>query len=323
MATTGSHKRRGGPRGKVTGWSPGAARRNTAFLRSVDEKTLTGHGIALTFTMRDCPDAPAELAKILDTFTKRQKRRFMLRIHWVMEFQRRGVPHYHVAIWYDGGPQASTRRGPVSGDYAAASFAISNTEMHKADTQLRDCAVMAVADWIDLTQHLGTGSKGQHARPIEGAVGWFQYLAKHCGRGREHYQRQQQNLPKQWESSPRVWGKSGDWQLIEPATAELTENQWYRFRRMVRSQRIARARAAVPGPGWDWVSDQLTTKPFARDMPIAPKILGTVKTQLRVRLRHLQHARHMLKCTDKKLSQVRGVSEWITEQQQQELLRAI
>lgn len=321
MATTGSHKRRGGPRGKVTGWSPGAARRNTAFLRSVDEKTLGGHGIALTLTMRDCPDAAADLATILTSWIKRQRRCGMIRLHWVMEFQRRGVPHYHVAIWYtDEGPQAAMRRGPKPEQWDQASFAISNPDMSAAHPELQSCAAIAVASWIDLTKHLGTGSKGQHARPIVGAVGWFQYLAKHCGRGRQHYQRQQENLPSKWTSTPRVWGKSGKWEIIEPATAELTQAQWYKFRRLVRAQRVARSRRAVPGPGWDWLPP-LFTKAIARDFTALPG--QPSKITLRHRLRLLGQARRMIKCKNKNLSHVRGVSEWIPDGQQQELLRAI
>ena len=320
MASIGYQSRRGGPRGKVTGWSPGAARRNTAFLRSVDETTLTGHGIALTLTMKDCPESGTDLATILTSWIKRQRRGSMVRLHWVMEFQKRGVPHYHVAIWYDGSPQDALRRAPVESDYAAASFAISNIDMHKAEPRLSDYAVKAVADWIELTAHLGTGPKGQHARPIIGAVGWFQYLAKHCGRGRQHYQRQQANTPKAWGSSPRVWGKSGDWKIIEPATAVLTTKQWYKLRRLVRAQRVARSRSVVPGPGWSWLPP-LFTKTMARDFTTMPGLPS--KLTIRHRLRLLKHARSMLRCTEQKLSQVRGVSEWITEDQQQQLLRAI
>lgn len=289
MATSGTHKRRGGKRGNVTGWSPGAARRNVAFLRSIDERELTGHGYAITLTLRDCPLEHLIWLAFLTAWIKRQRRAGMIRLHWVMEFQSRGVPHLHVAIWYD------------------------NVEASKK----------ALTDWIAITESCRSTIKGQHIRPIEGAVGWFMYLAKHCGRGQKHYQRQQNLLPAQWEKSPRVWGKSGDWPVEEVAEGKLTSNQFYRLRRLVRYQRVARARAAVPGPGWTWLSETMATKQFARSMPISPRIYGTVKTQLRTRLRHLQMARRMLSCTDEKLSPVRGISEWITQSEQAELFRAL
>ena len=48
-------KRPRGERGSVGGWSHGSTSRNIAFLRSVDETLLTGHALALTLTVRDCP----------------------------------------------------------------------------------------------------------------------------------------------------------------------------------------------------------------------------------------------------------------------------
>ena len=278
-----------GKRGNVTGWSPGAARRNTAFLRSVDEHTLSGHGVAVTLTLRKCPEDHAEWARIQKAFIDRQFRAGCVRLHWVMEFQSRGVPHLHIAAWYQD--EDIARAKPI-------------------------------ADWLDITSHLGSRSGGQHVRDIEGAVGWFQYLAKHCGRGRQHYQRQQSAMPKAWEKSPRVWGKRGEWTIVEPTLGYLTQNEFYRMRRLVRSQRIARARASVPGPGWSWLYGVLN-KPLARDMPISLQKQGNQRTPLKVRLRHLKQARAMLRCEDQNLSSVRGVSEWIPEPQQLELFRAL
>jgi len=289
MATTGSHKRRGGPRGNVTGWSPGAARRNIAFLRSVDERELTGHGYAITLTVKDCPSTIESWSTSLTAWVKRQRRSGLIRLHWVMEYQARGVPHLHVAAWYDT-DAASTK---------------------------------ALGDWIEITSHLHSGIRGQHIREIDGPIGWFQYMAKHCGRGSKHYQRQQDLLPARWTKSPRVWGKSGNWPIIEPAEGHITESQFYRLRRRVRSLRISQARAAVPGPGWEWINAMLFSKDQVRSMPIAPKLLGTVKTTLRARLRHLRYVRSMLKNSDPKKSAVMGVSEWITPELQQELLRSI
>lgn len=288
MSTQPRQKSGGGKRGKVTGWSPGAARRNLAFLASVDERHLTGHGFAITLTVRDCPPTHADWAKAQLAWIKRQERAGLIRLHWVMEFQRRGTPHLHAAAWYEADPGQKP-----------------------------------LVDWVEITRDLGTGIKGQHARPIEGPVGWFQYLGKHCGRGAAHYQRRQETLPQQWEKSPRVWGHRGDWVLEEPGDAELTDRQYFRLRRRVRSWRVAQARAKVPGPGWRWIEGELLTRPMARAMPISPTLLGADNTQLRQRLRNLGYVRAMLKCPDEKLSNCRGVSEWIPQHVQQQLLRGL
>lgn len=277
MGTSGTHKRRGGPRGNVTGWSPGAARRNLAFLMSVETSKLIGHGYAVTLTVRDCPATKADWVKAQHAWIQAQRRAGMLRLHWVMEYQRRGTPHLHVAVWY-------------------------------ADTI---DPTKPLHDWVRITKHLGTGVKGQHVRPIEGPVGWFQYLGKHCGRGASHYQRRQQTLPEQWTSSPRVWGHVGDWFLNDPAEGTLTDPQFFRLRRWQRSYQAAKARAAVPGPGWSWLSSTLFTKRLARSLPINPRGHADGSTSLGHRLRHLVYVRSRLKCNDPKLSNVRGVNDWI------------
>lgn len=289
MATTGTHKRRGGPRGNVTGWSPGAARRNIAFLRSVDERSLAGHGYAITLTVRDCPATIESWSTSLTAWIKRQRRSGLIRLHWVMEYQSRGVPHLHVAAWYDND---------------AASL-------------------KALDDWIEITSHLRSGHRGQYIREIEGPIGWFQYMSKHCGRGSKHYQRQQNLLPAKWTKSPRVWGKSGEWPTVEVAEGQLTDNQFYRLRRLIRSLRVSQARRSVPGPGWSWIEGSLLTKQLARSMPIAPTLCGSVKTSLRSRLQHLRYVRTMLKNDDPKKAAVIGLSEWITPDVQDELLKVL
>ena len=313
MATVGTHARKGGKRGRVSGWSPGAARRNTAFLRSVDEHTLDGVGLALTLTLRTCPPTREVWAKMVDTWIKRQKRAGLIRLHWVMEFQRRGVPHLHVAAWY-GAKKIAAVDGPTS---ALTEPAMIHQDMRRASLEHQNAARKAVSDWLEVGEICEPGPKGQQVRPIEGPVGWFMYLAKHCGRGRKHYQRQQESQPEGWEGSPRVWGHSGPWTLIEPVSVAMTDRQWFQLRRLVRSWRVANARAGVPGPGWSWISGGL----FNRDH-LRAAALGKGRP-LRAKLRNLQHARGMLRCTDRKLSEVRGISEWIDQDMQRQLCEAI
>lgn len=84
-------KRPRGERGLVGGWSHGSTSRNIAFLRSIDESLLTGAGLALTLTVRDCPDTSDEWHSIRRAFERRLKRMGLIRMHWVIEWQRRGV----------------------------------------------------------------------------------------------------------------------------------------------------------------------------------------------------------------------------------------
>jgi hypothetical protein len=168
-----------------------------------------------------------------------------LRIHWVVEWQRRGVPHLHGAIWFP--EQVDT-------------------------TQL-------VAAWCWIAKEYHPRASAQFILPIFEAVGWFQYVAKHAARGVKHYQRDSQNIPEAWQTGTgRVWGYRGSWVLDEDDKLHLGDRRgdgaWFAFRRLVRSWRIADARASGD--------------------------VGRIK-----------YARRMLRCSERHVSEVRGFSEWI------------
>ena len=106
--------------------------------------------------------------------------------------------------------------------------------------------------------------------------------------GVKHYQRNAENIPEGWQArTGRVWGKSGDWPVREAVRISLQDQHgdggWFAFRRLVRSWRVAEARAAHDAY-------------------------------------RLRSARTMLRCDDQPLSRVRGVSEWIPQDVQDGLL---
>lgn len=232
-------------RGQVEGWSEGATRRNTQFLMSVRETDLTGAGVAITLTLRECPPSADDWHKLRRAWIERIRRAGMVRLHWVTEWQRRGVPHLHCALWW---PDAY--RG------------------HEA-----------IEAWVAVAGAYGAGMRGQHWRVIDGPVGWFQYLSKHAARGVKHYQRNSDNIPEGWKSKTgRVWGYVGNWPTAEPRKFGLQDQHgdggWFRLRRMVRSWRIADARAG--GDRW-----------------------------------RISSAKGMLREPDLVLSRLRGFSEWM------------
>lgn len=235
-----------GKRGQVEGWSVGATRRNTEFLMRVVEPELTGAGVALTLTVRDCPASAEDWTALRKRWIERQRRAGMVRLHWITEWQRRGVPHLHVAIWW---PDKYRMSDPVE-------------------------------DWVELAGELyGAGYRAQHAKIIDGPVGWFRYLSKHAARGVKHYQRNNENIPESWlRKTGRVWGYSGPWPLAEPRRFGLQakdgDGGWFRLRRMVRAWRRADARAE--GDRW-----------------------------------RIRSARRMLKSSEPELSRLRGFSEWM------------
>ena len=197
-------------RDRVEGWSAGSTRRNTRFLYSIREGDLTGYGQALTLTVRDCPQTHDDWHRMRTSFFKRLRRMGMIRAHWVTEWQRRGVPHLHCAVWFDRPePQSETIR-----------------------------------HWWDISKSLRSGFGGQHCAPIHDQLGWFQYLSKHASRGLSHYQRSPENVPQGWKKTGRMWGHIGDWPVDDEIKLEVTFDAFHRFRRTIRNYVIAIARAS-------------------------------------------------------------------------------
>jgi len=132
----------------------------------------------------------------------------------VNEWQRRGVPHFHMALWFDAPP-------------------------HPADL---------LSMWCDLAEPYGAVLRGQHSAPISDAVGWFQYVSKHAARGISHYQRSPENVPSQWHGKTgRMWGYLGNWPRRDAIHFDLSDAAFYAFRRWVRSYRRADARKSRNG----------------------------------------------------------------------------
>jgi len=244
MGGVGSHVR--AKRGAVVGWSPAAVRRHTRWLYGIDAPALTGYGWALTLTVRDCPPTSEAWTALRHAWIERVRRMGAVRWHWVVEWQARGVPHMHCAV------------------YLVDGSAMAGAEL-----------VMA---WRDVCSEYGAGAWSQTCKRIDGPTGWLQYLSKHAARGVQHYQRQ--GKPAGWEKTGRLWGYGGEWPIVEPLEVAVSLDEFYRFRRLVRSWRVASARASgATGGGWQ----------------------------------RLRYARRMLKTSDRALSRYRGVSEWIPE----------
>jgi hypothetical protein len=232
----------GGKRGEVVGWSAASVRRHKRWLYGVEAPHLTGHGDAVTLTMRETPATSEEWQRLLRRLFDGLRDRGMIRWHWVVEWQRRGTPHLHLAVY---GPEND--EGPRPG-------------------------WEVVRLWLRLTAEYGSHASAQFVTPITGPVGWLKYLSKHASRGVQHYQRQ--GKPEGWQKTGRLWGYGGDWPVSPPVEGMLTGEQYHRVRRMVRSWAVADARARE-----DW--------------------------------RGVGYLRRMLKCHDRMLSTVRGVSEWV------------
>jgi hypothetical protein len=217
------------------------------FLFAVDERALTGQGCAITVTVRDCPPSSAVWHELRRRFEWRLRRMGLIRGHWLTEWQRRGVPHMHQALWFPEPEDPARFYGRI------------------------------FTHWLELAEPYGAQLAGQHFAFIHDAVGWFQYVSKHAARGLHHYQRSPEAIPEGWQfQTGRMWGHLGEWSLRDAMRFDLDGPAFWRFRRMVRSHAKANARATGSG-------------------------------------RRIRATRRMLRCTDRPLSTVRGVREWLGE----------
>lgn len=206
-----------GLRGNVGGWTAASSRRNLRFLWSVRTDDLTGQGWSFTLTVRDCPATPKEWAEWCKVYWERLMENGAIRLHWVIEWQRRGCPHLHGSVYF-------------------------------ADTMTRREIENILFDGWCYRNPYRPDRKCQTGSPIYDAIGWAQYVAKHAARGVRHYQRSPENIPAQWKGrTGRMWGYRGDWPRSEPLRIDLEDKTgdggWYAFRRLVRSYGVAQARS--------------------------------------------------------------------------------
>lgn len=204
-----------GPRGKVGGWTAASSRRNLRFLWSVRTDGLSGQGWSFTLTVRDCPASPQEWAEWCATYWKRLFAEGAVRLHWVIEWQRRGCPHLHGSIYFPNEMSADEVKNVL------------------------------LESWC-YRNPFRPGRPQQVANPIYDAVGWGQYVAKHAARGVQHYQRSPENIPEAWQGKTgRMWGYRGVWPVDAPVRLEMEgkggDGGWYAFRRLVRSYGVSQA----------------------------------------------------------------------------------
>lgn len=264
-------------RGIVEGWSQSAARRNTQFLRSVDERSLPAtdsgeplQALALTLTLKDCPSSPDHWHTLRTAYMKRLRRLGLYRSHWVTEWQKRGVPHLHGAFWLP---------------YSVP-------------------ATLLIDHWCHLASDYGALPRAQFYTQITDSVGWFKYLSKHASRGASHYQRHPKNIPPEWKKrTGRVWGHTGPWPVSDPVQFDIEDAAFFRLRRLYRGWRVADSRKEA---------DQKILKLLKKN-PVFKQTPKHVQARASGAFRRVAFAKKMLKNTEIKFSSVMGVSEWVPQ----------
>ena len=195
-------------RGKVNGWSRQATQRLKRWLLSVDGDQLDGVGFAFTLTVRQLPASAKEWEKARTAWLHRLRRLDLVRLQWLTEWQRRGVPHLHGVMFF-----------PEGSEVAASAL---------------------VKHWLAVAEPYGARAESQSVKPLHALVGWLEYQSKHSVRGLKHWQRA--NAPKSWtEGTGRLWGVLGPWPVSEQVI-EIGNGAFHRFRRGIKRWLIGQAR---------------------------------------------------------------------------------
>lgn len=263
-------------RKECVGWSKDATIRNRNFLQSVFLEKLTGQGLSFTLTVKDCPETPKDFARLLKIYIDFLRVKGLIRYHWVIEWQRRGVPHIHMTAYFLN--------------------EFSKSEINKLKSK-----------WTKLAKKYKCLVKSQHIVKIHNIKGWLEYSAKHGSRGASNYQRNSSNIPKGWQKKTgRVWGKGGDWELMQ-TTIDLTVAQFHKFRRILKNWRISNARETKLLKIDNFLHQHLIKN--TKDLKLQSDVFKLISVTRRKRI---VSARNCLKCTDKGKSGVRGMNEWLS-----------
>lgn len=73
------------------------------LARPVDVAGLDGDGYGVTLTLRDTPASHEDWAALVARLHRAFRDAGLLRWHWVVEWQRRGTPHLHLAVYSPSG----------------------------------------------------------------------------------------------------------------------------------------------------------------------------------------------------------------------------
>lgn len=213
-------------RGVVRGLSAGAARRNQKFLMSIDQDRLTGVPVSFTLTVRDVPASSEDWDRAKRALWMRFRRYGVLRLHWVLEWTRRGRPHLHGIAFlptHSGLPGRWTQSGRRWEVFSPS---------------------VLIDWWQEIAAPWGVSSRGQHCRVADHTeTAWLRYMAKHASRGVSHYQRQAEAVPPGWRTTGRMWGTIGDDWPIHTESHEFPDWVFHRLRRFVRA--LTRSRALL------------------------------------------------------------------------------
>jgi len=211
--------RKQGKRGNLSGWCASVKRRLRDYLGRIDwvKFAASGHCLALNLTYGTMPTSAAVSADILDRYFRSLKYRGLVGAVWVMEYQIRGVPHFHILC--------------------AFSSKVSRDDL--------------VSLWLRTAASTGPNKKGQLITPIYNAAGFAKYQQKHLSKSVLTAQRG--GFPDEWNhAGARVWGHRGGIPLVPDVAQQWNaydfrlNDFYFQLRRVCRRHAVACVRSRAP-----------------------------------------------------------------------------
>lgn len=197
-------KKSGGERGKCSELSYKSLQ-NLRYL--VAHTTIVFQSMITLTYPAEFPYDQATIKKHLDTFLKALDRAIKTELSylWIMEFQRRGAPHYHV--WINEALPVPLIEFKRKGKQSA----IVNPDRQKwcSETWFR------IVESNDM-KHLRAGACWEAVRDVDGAK---KYITKECSK------KHQKTLPDGWTNAGRWWGASRDVKQNIPRPRELSAQE--------------------------------------------------------------------------------------------------
>ena len=187
------------PRGNVTSFSSASRRRLMRFFASINPDLLS-HPLFLSLTFHWRKDKTASY-RALAVYLKSVRRRYAdAQWLWRMEFQKRGVVHFHMFLW----------RGPRG---------LGNEPSRTYENWLHD-------EWHRVAQP-NSDAHAEHGalvEPVRNASKAMAYLTKYMSKELEH----------DFQLTGRRWGHSNGIPRAPIATAQLDELQHVAYLRVLR-----------------------------------------------------------------------------------------
>ena len=122
-------------------------------------------GLSGSLTLRDCPPSHDDWKTLREALFFRLRRKGLYRLHWLTEWQKRGVPHLHFAAWFLQSVVVININQP----------ALSDSELAQV------LSYLISADWLSISSVYRSSGLSQVVKPMSNELWLASISVKTCG----------------------------------------------------------------------------------------------------------------------------------------------